>query len=238
MGAGASAVTADQKAADDKARQQARENEEAKQKTILQKHEIAKGNALLATTWQHFMDTEQDRDPARKQHLDWAKAAEDAGVPVKYVTESEAQQLRASDSHFLATWQVLPVGLKTVTDVEGNPVLDADGKPHQEGQFALINGLHDGNLAVPDSFVSELQKYAKYAGAQNEDSLKAGDEMSMQHFIKLANAIQEGKKKEQQGWDKPKDGWTGADSKTPVQINSVTGEQRPYPAGITPKCEE
>jgi hypothetical protein len=61
LGAGASAATASAKAQDDKARQQEREDEEAKQRTILQKHEIAKGNALLATTWQHFMDTEQDR---------------------------------------------------------------------------------------------------------------------------------------------------------------------------------
>jgi hypothetical protein len=237
LGAGAAAQAAAARAAGDKARGQAREDFEAQQRTILQKHEIAKGNALLATTWQHFMDTEQDRDPARAQHLSWAKAAEDAGVPVKYVTESDAQQLRASDPHFLATWQVLPVGLKAVTDAEGNPVLDADGKPHQEGQFALINGLHDGNLNVPASFVSDVKQYAKYAGATDADTLKEGDEVSMQHFIKLANAVQEGKKKEQQGWEKPKDGWAGADGKTPVQINSVTGEQRPYPTGVTPNIK-
>jgi hypothetical protein len=239
MGAGASAVTADQRAQDAKARQQARENEEAAQQKILRMHDIAKGNLLMASTWQHLMDTEQDRDPARQQHISWAKAAEDAGVPVKYVTESEAQQIRKSDPQALAKFQVLPVGMKDVVDADGNPVLDENGKPHREGQFALIDGFHDGNIPAPASFVSDLQKYGKYAGLSpaETEGLKSGDDLSMQSFIKLANSIQEGKKRELQGWATPKNGWAGADGKTPVEINSVTGEQRPYPAGVTPNIK-
>jgi hypothetical protein len=239
LGAGANAATASANAADAKARQQAREDEEAKQQKILRMHDIAKGNLLMASTWQHLMDTEQDRDPARAQHLDWAKAAEAAGVPVKYVTESEAQQIRKTDPQALAKFQVLPVGMKDVVDADGNPVLDENGKPHREGRFALIDGFHDGNIPAPASFVSDLNKYGQYAGLSKEEisGLNAGDDLSMQSFIKLANSIQEGKKRELQGWATPKNGWAGADGKMPVEINSVTGEQRPYPAGVTPNIK-
>src|SRR5882762_343964 len=236
MGAGASAVTADQRAADDKAKKEARENAEAAEQKKLRMHEIAKGNVLTASAWQHMMDTEQDRDPARQQHLDWAKAAEAAGVPVKYVSEDEAHEIRKSDPYAAAKFQVLPVGMKMVTDEQGQPVLDENGKPHMKGQFALIDGLHDGNIPAPASFVSDLNKYGQYAGLSKEEvaGLNAGDDFSMQHFIKLANAIQEGKKKELAGWEKPQIGWRGEE---PVQFNGVTNEVRPFPTGRVPNVE-
>src|SRR5882672_573230 len=89
MGAGASAVTADQKAMDDKAKKEARENAEAAEQKKMRMHEIAKGNALTAQIFQHMIDSDADRDPARQQHLSWAKAAEDAGVPVRYLDEDQ-----------------------------------------------------------------------------------------------------------------------------------------------------
>ena len=237
LAAGANAQTLNANARDRAAQQKARENDEAAQQKILRMHDIARGNMLMASTWQHLMDTEQDRDPARQQHLDWAKAAEDAGVAVRYVNEDEANQLRQSDPYAAAKFQVLPVGMKMVTDEQGQPVLDSDGKPHYKGQFALIDGLHEGNIPAPATFVSDLKKYGKYAGVMEGDTLNSGDDLSMQHFIKLANAIQEGKKKELQGWATAKPAWGGADGKTAGELNTTTGEFRAYPAGVTPNVK-
>src|SRR5882757_1818347 len=72
MGAGASAVTADKRAADDKAKKEERENAEAATQKTLRMHKIAELNATTASAWQHMMESDQDRDPARKQHMDWA----------------------------------------------------------------------------------------------------------------------------------------------------------------------
>lgn len=240
LGAGAQAVTANAKATDAKARQEERENEEAKQQKMLRMHEIARGNALTASTWQHMMESEQDRDPARAQHLDWAKAAEAAGVAVKYVSEDEANQIRQSDPQASAKYQILPVGMKIVQDSQGQPVLDENGKPKMTGQFALIDGLHDGNIPAPATFISDLQKYGKFAGLSAEETagLKAGDDLSMQHFIKLANSIQEGKKKELMGWEKSELGWDGPDKTIPVQINSADPTQkRSFAPGVVPNAE-
>lgn len=236
LGAGAQAATGNIKATDAKARQEERENAEAAEQKKLRMHEIARGNALTASTWQHMMESEQDRDPSRLQHMGWAKAAEDAGIAVKYVSEEEANQIRQSDPEAAAKYQILPVGMKIVQDSEGQQVLDENGKPKMTGQFALIDGLHDGNIPAPATFVSDLQKYGKFAGLSPEETagLKSGDDLSMQHFIKLANTIQEGKKKQLQGWEKPEIGWK--DGK-PLQINSVTGETRDFAPGVTPNVE-
>jgi len=236
MGAGAGAVTADQRAQDAKARQQERENEEAKQQKLLRMHEIMKLNATTGSIFQHMMDEEQDRDPARQQHVSWAKAAEDAGVPVRYVSEEEARQLQQTDKYAVAKFGVLPVGMKMVTDDSGNPVLDESGKPKMQGQFALIDGFHDGNIPTPQSFLSDLQKYGKFGGLSSDEvsGLKVGDDLSMPHFIQLAQKVQEGKKNELAGWATAELGWQG---ENPVQINKNTREVRPFPTGVTPNVE-
>jgi len=193
-------------------------------------------NSMVASAWQHMMESEQDRDPARQQHLSWAKAAEDAGVPVRYATEAEAHQIRDSDPMAAAKYQILPVGMETLKDSEGNVILDESGKPQMQGKFALIDGLHDGNISAPSSFVSELQQFGKYAGLSPEETtgLKSGDDLSMAHFVQLAGKIQEGKKKELEGWAKPEQGLRNG---KPVQINSNTRQVRDYPEGVAPNIE-
>jgi len=42
--------------------------------------------------------------------------------------------------------------MKMVTDDTGNPVLDESGKPKMQGQFALIDGFHDGNIPLRKVF--------------------------------------------------------------------------------------
>lgn len=228
LGAGAQAQKAGAQAMDDKARKQEQENAEAAAQKELRMHTIGRGNALTYATYQEQRRLDEDRDPHRAQAMGWAKAAEDAGVPVEYASESDLQQRRESDPSFIATHQILPIGMKPVLGPDGQPVRDESGQPEMEGQFALIDGLHKGNIAVPESFVSDVQKYGKLAGVTGMDSLKPGEDMSMEHFTKLFTAIQEGKKKEMDGWAKPELAWTGPNHDIPVQINPNTGESKPF----------
>jgi hypothetical protein len=225
LGAGASAQTASSQAADKQARQQANEDFEKQQQLLLRKKSIAEANAHLWTMTQEQRRIEEDRDPHRQQALSQAKNAEEAGVPVEYTTESDLKQ---RDPSFFTTHQVLPIGMKRVTDAQGQPVLDEDGMPKMEAQFALIDGLHDGKLPVPADFVSDLQKYGKYVGVTGMDSLKPGDEVSMQHFIEMYGKITEGKKTELAGWAKATLSWTGPNQDKPVLVNSNTGEVKAF----------
>jgi hypothetical protein len=231
LGAGAEAKTASSQAADQQAKKEASDNAERQAQTLLRQHDIAKGNALTLQTYLHMQNEQMDHDPIRKQHLDWAQTADDAGVPVKYVSESELQQMRKNDPATIANNQILNLGLKPVKDNEGNVVTDENGKPKMEGQFAVIDGLHNGSLPAPASFVSDLQKYGKYAGVTGEENLKPGDDISMEHFVRLTTALKEGRKAEHQGWVSAEDGFGGPDGDVPGQVNKVTGEFRPYPKG-------
>src|SRR5579885_3117639 len=148
LGAGAEAQQAKAQAQDLQAKKEARENEEAAQQKMLRMHDIARGNALTASTWDHLRQENEDRDPARKQHLDWAQSAKDAGVPVQFVDMDQLNQMRQTDPETIGKYQILPIGMKMVTDAQGQPVTDADGKPKYVGQVALIDGLHDGQLPV------------------------------------------------------------------------------------------
>jgi hypothetical protein len=199
LGAGASAQTASSQAADKLAKQQANEDFENQQQLLLRKRSIAEANMRMYSTIREHQRTEEDRDPHRQQALGWAKAAESAGVPVEYTTASELKQRLDSDPSFLTTHQLLPIGMKPVTDAQGAPVMDEDGKPKLEGQIALIDGLHNGSLPAPADFVSDSQKYGKYAGVTGTESLKPGDDISMEHFIVMAAKISEGKNKELAG---------------------------------------
>jgi hypothetical protein len=231
MGAGASAQTAQATAADAAAKKEARENDEAAAQKTLRMYTIARGNMLNYATIQEQRRIEEDRDPHRAQSLGWAKNAEEAGVPVEYTTESELTQRLQSDPTFMATHQILPIGSKPVTDPQGNPVLDENKQPKIEHQFALIDGLHDGNLPVTADFVSDLKKYGKSVGVTGMDSLKEGDPVSMQHFVEMSTKIAEGKKKELAGWASASDGFGGPKGDVPGQINKATGEFRAYPEG-------
>jgi hypothetical protein len=66
---------------------------------------------------------------------------------------------------------------------------------------------------------------------KGEDNLKAGDDISMEHYIKLTTALKEGRKAEHQGWASAEEGFGGKNGDVPGQINKATGEFRPYPDG-------
>lgn len=238
LGAGAEAKAKSDEQKDDKSRKVAGEDYERQQQQILRQHDIAKGNMANLATMQHINQEELDHDPQRQANLAIAKAAEDSGIPVKYLTESEAQaQYKQDPKTLIAEHILLPAGNKPVLDGEGNPTYDENGTPKMEGQLIAINGMHDGNFTPPSSFIEDAKKYGKLSGVSDVDSLSADQPMSMENFTRLHTAVLEGKKLEMSGWAKPEQVFGGPDGKTPMQRNTATGEMRVYPKGVVPNVK-
>ena len=240
MAAGAGAVTAEQRAADELARKQERENAEAVQQKILRRAQTARENVLTYTNFKHMIDEDLDRDPERKGNLDLVQAAKESDIPVSYITESELRQQHQDDMEkvkqdpsyegIISTHRILPVDLVPVKGPDGLPLTNENGIPRMEGKFALIDGYHDGNIKLPASFVTDVQKYVS-----GTEGLKPGEEMSSEHFKTLRAEMLEGKKQEMAGWAKPELGWQGD---TPIQINSNNPQKtRSFPTGIVPNVE-
>ncbi len=238
LGAGAQAKAQSDEQKDDKSRKVAGEDYERQQQQILRQHDIAKGNALTLSTMQHVYDEQLDHDPERAKNLEIAKAAEEEGIGVRYLSESEAMRLYKQDPKTLISQHVLlPAGMKAVTDNDGKQVYDADGNPKFEGQVIAIDGMHDGSFTPPASFYENVKKHGKFGGMSDTDSLEAGQPMTMENFARAHTAVRDGQKQELSGWAKPEAVFGGPDGKTPMQRNSVTGELREYPKGVVPNIK-
>jgi hypothetical protein len=233
-GEGANAVGQEQQTQDKAARAKAQEDFETEQRTKLQKHNILVSNAAMLTTHFHNLRQENDLDPQRSQNKNLASQLEDAGVNVRYLTDDEAKELGTKDPNFVTSHILLPIGFKPVTDEKGNVVTDENGTPQDQGQIAVIDGLHDGKIPMPASVVDDVKQYGKLAGMKNYDGLKAGDEVDMKGFVHLFSAIQQAKKKEAEGWVKYQTVFGGDDGKTPMQYNPVTNDTREFPDGVVP----
>ncbi len=228
VGAGAEAQTKKTAEQDKLAREQEKQNAEAAEQKKVRMAQTARENALTYTTWKHMIDEDIDRNPEYKNNNDIVTAAKDSDMGIKYVSDSELNKM---DPKFVAEHSALPVGMQEVKGPDGQPLTDENQKPKMEPRFALIDGFHNGNVAVPASFVADIQKYGKYAdggGTSGEDSLKAGDEISADHFKMLRTSILEGKKKVLEGWAKPTLSWTGPDQDKPVLVNSNTGDVKAF----------
>jgi hypothetical protein len=68
LGAGAENQIKNSQEQDANAKKEARENDDATQKKILQQHEIARTNALTYSTYAHDMREEDEHDPQRKKY--------------------------------------------------------------------------------------------------------------------------------------------------------------------------
>lgn len=234
LGAGAEAVMQKNQQQDLLQREESDKDFERNQKVLMQKHEIARGNALTYATYQAAMQQELDHDPERQANISLAKAASESGIPVRYMDWDDAQKELAT-SDMMTTHAVRPIGYRTQTDSNGNPILNADGSPKRVGQVAVIDGLHDGKITLPQSFVDDAKKFGVYGGATGAEGLTAGHEIPVGQLMTLDAAIQEGKKKTVEGWTNAKIGWTGKDNNIPVQINAMTGESRPFKGGVVPE---
>src|SRR5215470_7401708 len=211
------------------AKAEARENWDEEQKNILHKMELARGNALLYTTYKHLHDEDMDKNEEYRVNSDIAKALEDENIPVRRVTGDQLfKEFNETPKQLLTEGRVLLTGEHPMTTPDGQLIVDPETQqPRYERTYAIADGLKDGKIKLPDSFVQYLQKYAPYAQTkiQNLETLPADHEVDARTFYRLHNAALEGMKSVQQGWAKP-DAMEGADKKL-YEKNTITGEMRP-----------
>ena len=230
LGAGAENRMKNSQEQDANARKEARENLESSEQMKLHKMELAKGQALLVSTYTHMHENDMDRNEDYKSGAALAQSAEDSGVNVHRVNGDKLMTMfHESPEQLLTEGKVVPVGETTVNNPEtGQPYLDPDTHaPKYERQYAVIDGMHQGNLKVPAATIAYIKKYApysaQYSGITGLEGLTDDHEMDMKQLARLHNAALDGRKQVLIGEEKP---MTMIDPKTkqPILVNSVTKE--------------
>jgi len=228
-GLGAGAVSEQHNAANDANKQKAREDFEAEQQATLRKYELAKGNAVLYSTYKHLHDEDIDRNEEYKVNSDLAKAFEDEKIPLRRMSGDQlTKEFNESPQRLLTEGRVLLTGEKAATDSDGNPIVDpATQQPRYERQYAVVDGMKDGKIALPASFIDYANKYLPYSSVKvaNYEHLEAGQPVDAKDFYRLHNAALDGMKQSLAGWAKP-DAVENADGAI-LQKNPVTGETKP-----------
>jgi len=252
LGAGASAATASANAADAKARQQARENEDAKQRTILQKHNVALGNAaMMSHYWEMRKQGIELLQPSYDSHKALGSALTEAGVQVPEMFAEEADKLRQADPHFLADHVILPVGQAPVTDDKGNQLFGPNENgdqviPLMHERVMVIPAAHKDDTTgttkfqIPSALADEIHQFAPIAGGSGYDGLKAGDEYSLDQLSPILTQMQLGRKSVAAGWQEKTPGENAALDKDGniIQRNPASGETRPYKGGAPLQAKE
>ena len=196
----------------------------------LHKMELAKGQALLVSTYTHMHENDMDRNEDYKAGSALAQSAEDSGVNVQRVNGDKLMtMLHESPEQLLTEGKVVVVGETAVTNPEtGQAYLDPETHaPKYERQYAIIDGMHQGTLKVPAATIAFIKKYAphsaQYSGITGLDGLADDHEMDMKQLARLHNAAMDGRKQVLIGEEKP---LTMIDPKTKqaILVNSVTKE--------------
>jgi hypothetical protein len=201
MGAGANAVTASATAQDDKAKQEARENQEAAEQKKLRAYQIGH---LNATTYAEIQNAKAKGEEGLKAHYqdtqDLLDAAKEGGVETTVMSPEQgaaliAKEKAAGDS---AVVKHVVVGLLPPKPVleNGQPILDEYGNPKMEKQIAVITEDQHGDpmdptgktLVMSDAVVKRIQRVAGFAHLSGIDSLKAGDTIPWKQFESLITA--------------------------------------------------
>jgi len=174
-------------------------------------------------------DEDLDKNEEYRVNSDIAKAFEDENIPVRRITGDQLlKEFHETPQQLLTTGRVLLTGERAVTTPDGQAVVDPQTQePRYERMYAVVDGMHDGKIKLPDSFVQYLQKYAPYGTTKiaNLETLPADHEVDAHTFYRLHNAALEGMKSVNQGWAKP-DAVETKDGKL-YEKNTVTGEMRP-----------
>jgi hypothetical protein len=233
LGAGFTAEQKQLQGQDQQSKQEADENFEEKQKTLLRKHDIMHQNALTVATYFGNLKLKNDLNPMFAENeslMKAAKASPDLAGHVTEMTDSEADAAQQADPHWAADHIVKPLGWAPVLDNEGHQVLDANGDPKEYMRVGVINGATDGtSIAITPEAAAAVQKYGPNAQVSNAENITAGTVIPFQKYISMMNAVDLERKNELQGWAKPEIVYGGKDGKTPMQQNPVTKEVRPMP---------
>lgn len=201
FGAGLNAGFQNAQMKDQAARDKAREDFDQQQKTILQKADLAH---LNASTKSIYFGMEKDaRKPLYDTNNQTATAFENADIPVDRMSASQANALAKQTPGFFTTHIVLPIGMEPVTGPNGEIVSDKDGNPQTQEMIAVIQAPSDPrtrNIVVPQAVAADTQKYANVSGIRNAGNIKAGDEVSLDNYIRIVTANQKAQKAIASGW--------------------------------------
>jgi hypothetical protein len=222
--------------ADKAAQGKARKDFETEQQTMLHKMELAKGNALLYSTYKHLHDADLDKNEEYKVNSDIANAFEAEKFPVRRVNGDQLmKEFNESPQQLLTEGRVLLTGERAMTTSDGQAIVDAQTQqPRYERTYAIVDGMHEGKIKAPQSFIDYVQKYAPYKSGRpipELDSLAShvGEDLDHKTFYALHNAALEGMKAVTEGWAKPEAVET-KDKDGQIQVlerNPISGETRP-----------
>lgn len=241
LGAGAEAQYQRTQDTDLLRRKQASDEFEQQQKAMLQKHEIARNNALTLSTYLANKKMANDMTPEFGLNESLMKSAEDSpelANHVTRVTDTQIAAMQKQDPNFLATHIVRPLGWAPMVDQEGNPVTGPDGEPKSYMRMGVIDGTREGQMAISPELAQNIKEYGSLASIPGLDQIQPGQTYPLEKLLPLINAVDEQKKNVLQGWQKSTIGWT-PDEKgnltTPVEINAYDKTRsRPFGGGVVP----
>src|SRR5262249_3820199 len=192
--------------------------------------ELAKGNALLYSSYKHMHDQDIDKNEEYRTNSDIAKAFEDEGISVRRVGGDQLfKEFHESPKQLLTEGRVLLTGERALVAPDGQAVVDPETQqPRYERQYAIVDGMGDGKIKAPKSFIDYVSKYAPYATntkVKGFETLAEGQDLDARSFYRMHNASLEGMKSVLEGWARPL-AVEGADGKI-YQKNSVSGEMKP-----------
>ncbi len=241
IGAGAKEELGQARQQDLLKRQQAQEDYETQQKTILHKATVAMTNAQTHATWQKFADDENAKDTERQQNTGIVNSLNDfiaqnptSKLTVQTLTEEQAMAMRETDSHTVAKHTFLPMGKTQAKDANGNDVYEADGQtPKFVKQFAAIGGSADEKVPLPQVMADDVKKYAKYdPRLKSFAQVQAGTMVPFTGFLTAYKYATEDKGREADGWKDPEGKNSVSVEGKIMQHNPFTTETREYPGGV------
>ncbi len=228
FGAGANATQKQMTAQDAASKEDARKSFEDQQQSTLHKMELAKGNALLYSTYKHLHDEDIDKNEEYKVNTDIAKAFEAEKFPVRRIGGDQLfKEFHETPQQLITEGRVLLTGERAMTTPDGQAIVDPQTQePRYERTYAVVDGLHEGKIKAPQSFVDYVNKYVPYADTKVKgyESLAEDQDIDAKTFYRLHNSALEGMKKVTDGWARP----DALETKDGVfQKNLVTGEMKP-----------
>lgn len=208
-------------------RQQSAEEYKTTQDALLRRGEIARNNALTTQAYLGNLKATNDLDPHFAENsaiIDAARKSPELEGHVKEITGSELKAAVSADPNFLSNHIARPLGLAPTTNEDG-PLLHEDGiTPMQHMRYGIIDGTKDGNMPVTPQLEAYIEQYGgKLLGSKP----KVGDNIPIEKFIPMLNALDTEKMNTTGGWQQSTVGMS-ADGKTPVEINGYNhGLTRP-----------
>jgi hypothetical protein len=224
VGAGFGAVRETQKEQDIRKRGQAKEEFEQEQRAELQKHQISSALALTARNWAEAQKLGVDLDPVRQSGIALMNAAKEANIPgVKTMTASEWEAAVEKNPELTREFIHVPAGFSAPTVDENGQIV----KPG-EGQITVIPATGDGQIALPQAFMTQVEKFAPLSGRLSKEDvarIPAGHNIPVNQLPALIKAVEEGRNTWLNGEHSPILAW---EADKPVLINPITQEPVSY----------